>query len=396
MIKSIRLQNFEGHRDTLLEFDRGVNSIIGKTDNGKSSIIRAWKWVTQNRPLGDAFVSHWAKTDKKQIEPTIVTIQTDMDTIVREKSSERNGYMLNGLQLEAVGTSVPEEIIATLNIDDINTQFQMDAPFLLSETEGEVARVLNRIVHLDSIDTTLKNIGSMRKEANNERSTLAYELEAVQKEQKEYEHLHDAESLIEQIEMFEEKKEILADKVEDVSDLIQEYKDNQNTIQVEKKLLSATEYVDNMYTYIEQKENIHEQLSSLHTIIQEYARNKEIIDKHMDISEIDIDALETLYRSSHAILSQIDELEYIIQTYTEMTERIDTYSPFVSIDISAIDAAFVEIEDMSRIIDTVEDILDEYITLDNTISKRDREIDLLTEEYNTLMGDTCILCGRAL
>jgi len=55
MIKYLQIQNFQSHKDSLLEFDPGVNVIVGSSDSGKTAVIRALRWLVWNRPSGDAF-----------------------------------------------------------------------------------------------------------------------------------------------------------------------------------------------------------------------------------------------------------------------------------------------------------------------------------------------------
>jgi DNA repair exonuclease SbcCD ATPase subunit len=63
------------------------------------------------------------------------------------------------------GQDVPDEIKNLVNFSSLNLQGQFDSPFLLALSGGEVARYLNKVVHLDVIDKSLYSIGStLRKE----------------------------------------------------------------------------------------------------------------------------------------------------------------------------------------------------------------------------------------
>ncbi len=160
MIHSIRLQNFQSHKDTHLEFLPGVNVIIGPSRHGKTAIIRALRWVMENRPAGDEFKSHWAGK-----EPTIVSIKlTSGEEIIRSKSDSLNSYLLNGESFIGFGQDVPKPVAEILNLDPINTQYQFDQPFLLFDSPGAVARYLNQVVHLEKIDTALANITSLKRQ----------------------------------------------------------------------------------------------------------------------------------------------------------------------------------------------------------------------------------------
>jgi DNA repair protein SbcC/Rad50 len=155
VIKSIVLQNFQSHKDTTLDLHPGVNLICGSSDSGKSSIIRALKWLATNRPLGDSFVSWDSKKGDTEVE-----VEMDDCHIIH-----RVGYYSDGKQeWEAIGTTVPEAVSQALNLSDLSWQSQMDAPFLLSASPGEVARTLNEVADLDKIDSTLVNINRMARD----------------------------------------------------------------------------------------------------------------------------------------------------------------------------------------------------------------------------------------
>ena len=150
MIQSISLLNFQSHESSLLEFDPGVNVIIGDSDSGKTSILRALTWVLTNRPTGEAFRRNGSGS-------TSVTVDTSDGAITRVRSDRENLYYgVNAEKLAAIGTSVPEPVSKVLNMDaDLNLQRQLDAPFLLSCSAGEVAQRLNSVVGLDDIDIGL-------------------------------------------------------------------------------------------------------------------------------------------------------------------------------------------------------------------------------------------------
>jgi len=78
--------------------------------------------------------------------------------IKRLKSKNKNIYEIDGKQYSSFGQDVPEDIKKILNLSSLNLQGQHEAPFLLASSAGEVAKYLNKIVNLDSIDQAMKNI----------------------------------------------------------------------------------------------------------------------------------------------------------------------------------------------------------------------------------------------
>lgn len=166
MIDYLRVQNFQSHHKTELQFDPGVNVIIGTSDAGKTALIRALKWVVFNRAphkrkvKGDSFRSNWGGK-------TVVRIGVDNKTIKHIKD-HHTSYTYNGITFKSTGMSVPKEIVDALNFNEINLQQQFDQPFLLNSSPGDVALHFNRIAHLDSIDHGLKQIQTQIRSTENQ------------------------------------------------------------------------------------------------------------------------------------------------------------------------------------------------------------------------------------
>lgn len=161
MIEKLTLKNFQSHKHSELEFAPGLNAIIGQSDSGKSALLRALRWIVTNRPSGDAFRSDWGGD-------TEATVQMAEGSITRYKNDSGNGYLLEGSKFQAIGTGVPDEIINTLAIDDVNIQQQLDRPFLLDDSPGEVAQHFNRVARLDKIDTSIQIVQSQIRKINAE------------------------------------------------------------------------------------------------------------------------------------------------------------------------------------------------------------------------------------
>jgi DNA repair ATPase RecN len=198
-IKSIQIQNFQSYKSTKLQFDPGVNVIVGSSDSGKSAILRAMLWAIFNRPSGESFKSYWGGD-------TAIDIELEDKTISREKGKE-NLYIVSSdnpdeaeIEFKAFGTGIPEEIESLLNISDINIQRQMDAPFLLSSTPGEVGRILNQAVRLDIIDRAQSNIRSTLKQEKNSLLNAQGTMANKQEELEKYKWLQKAEGCVAKLE----------------------------------------------------------------------------------------------------------------------------------------------------------------------------------------------------
>lgn len=153
MITSLRICNFQTHKRLELDFEPGVNCIVGPSDVGKSSVVRALGWVVFNRPLGEAFVRDGAKSCS-------VEVKTDTVTVKRVRSSKRNAYVVDGTELVATKGDVPEQVSLALQLSPVNFQNQHDGPFWFCTTAGDVSRQLNAIVDLATMDDLLARLAA--------------------------------------------------------------------------------------------------------------------------------------------------------------------------------------------------------------------------------------------
>ena len=161
MLERLRLRNFQRHEDFRVVFDERVTTFVGTSDAGKSSVLRALKWTMMNRPSGSAFVKHGEK------EATAM-LWVDGCRLTRRKGKGVNKLVLDGTELEAFGTELPEPIRQLCNVDDANFQGQHDSPFWLSLTAGQASKELNAVVNLDGIDRALAAVLQMERKARTE------------------------------------------------------------------------------------------------------------------------------------------------------------------------------------------------------------------------------------
>jgi len=225
MIKTIYLENFQSHKNTKIEFSEGVNVITGTSDSGKTSLLRALIWVTENKPGGEAFRSDWGG------ETSVTIALTNGITISRVKGTH-NKYELNDQEFFAFGTKVPEEIQKALNFNDLNIQEQLEKPFLLDETPGKVAAHFNKVANLSRIDTSQANLKSSalkikqslatKKETKKKLKANLKTFDSLEKREIELEVLEESEkTLLNQIKSFTK----LTKLVEDIKKVNQKLKE---------------------------------------------------------------------------------------------------------------------------------------------------------------------------
>lgn len=169
MIGELSISNFQSHKDTVVELCDGVNAFVGDNGAGKSVLVRGLWWLAFNRPTGDEFLSWWASLCE-------VSAIVDGQRVVRRKGKGVNEYLVGDKLFRAFNQEVPVEVTAALRLSELNFQRQMDSPFLLSSGAGEVARYLNEVARLESIDVAMEGITSALRATS---ATLAAEQSTI-------------------------------------------------------------------------------------------------------------------------------------------------------------------------------------------------------------------------
>jgi len=183
-----------------MDLSPGVNVIVGPSDCGKTAIIRALRWLAWNRPTGEAFRSDWGGE-------TRVEVNLNDEIFIARFRDKENGYNVGELgtnyDLKAMGADVPDKIRDLLNLDDTNLQQQLDSPFLISASPGEVAAYFNRIAHLEKIDLGLRNLAGSLRKLSISLETKEESREKILKELMRYEYVDKAEAELEVLEQMD-------------------------------------------------------------------------------------------------------------------------------------------------------------------------------------------------
>ena len=317
MIKQLSLTNFQSHKKTNLEFSDGVNVIIGATDSGKTSIIRALKWLVFNRPSGDEFRSDWGGD---------TTVELTVDNLpVRRIKSDKHGnlYQKDGIKYAAFGTDVPNDITELLNLNDINLQQQLDSHFLLSSTPGDVAKHFNKIAHLDQIDSGLKNV---QKEINDIQHTITFKEDQVglaEEELKKFVHLEKFETDVEVLEDMQTRFLQNVNNSRLLKTLIEAILATQELIDTQSEILTLEPQLNKVLGWIDERGNIVALQNQLDALIEDLKSIEETIKDHTYIvsAEKPVDDLLSMFVKKAELNDLKDSIEKLIDNITN-TENV--------------------------------------------------------------------------
>lgn len=228
-ISTLKIRNFQSHKNTQIKFFKGINLICGKTDSGKSSIRRALEWATKNKPSGNSFRSNWGGD-------TYVELSFKNASIKRIKGNNRNEYQLNGSKYKAFGQNIPDNISKLINIGAVNIQRQFDPVFLFSKSPGEVAKHLNETVDINIIDKAQANISRVIKKEAREIERQKQDKASLKAELNSFKWITEAEKQIAIVEKLEKEIQEIKEKILSIQKTLNEIE----TIKTKEKEIAKT------------------------------------------------------------------------------------------------------------------------------------------------------------
>ncbi|MGB9903674.1 MAG: AAA family ATPase [Desulfotomaculales bacterium] len=195
-IKSITLENFQSHVKTLIEPAPAgkLTVIVGPSDSGKTSIIRALRWLFYNVPQGTDFINVRASAARVAVE------YAGGRRVVRERHSRNyNRYTVDEQKFEGFGSGVPLEVqeatgVRPVTIGDLefnlNLAEQLDGPFLgKSVSTGARAKVLGKLAGTEEIDYAQKQLNTDLYRRRQEEKALTAEIAGLEEQIKEFDYL---------------------------------------------------------------------------------------------------------------------------------------------------------------------------------------------------------------
>lgn len=198
MLRSLRIENFQSHKDTLVQFSPHLTIIVGENNSGKSAIFRSVSKVARNIPEGTGFVRFGEREVK-------LTLTTDQGVVVRafdpKKGTPGNQYFVNGMPLTGFGREVPLEVKPVVGMSDVvsftdtpldlNFQRQTDRFFLISHTGSVRGKILGKVAGVDVVGRKQQVVTNRLQEANRELKRLEEEKRSVESELEKYKHVDD-------------------------------------------------------------------------------------------------------------------------------------------------------------------------------------------------------------
>ncbi|EIW19962.1 MULTISPECIES: AAA family ATPase [Pelosinus] len=319
IIQAVHLRGWQSHVDSSFHLGPGLNVITGPSDGGKTSIIRAVRWVAFNDPAGEAFINEAVGEAKVAITLTNGII------IEKRRRSGKTAYTLQAPGDEPKifeKSEVPEDVKTVLGIikhsfgdfaATLNFSFQLDAPFLISEPPSAGAKVLGRIAGTEVIDLAIKSVAKDNYRANQERLQTTKDIERIGKELKDFEDLETLKSQLEACEYLIEQVDAAAIR----NDTLAKYEDTY--IQVTTKITGLAQELDRLA----------------------------IVD-NLEIDILNMEKAQQRYDTLLGLYSRLGKLENSI---ADLTHKLDTYTGVDALleEVSTLDKDCIKLSLLSNL-----------------------------------------------
>lgn len=378
MIKSLTVRNFQSHQESRLDFAPGVNVIVGDSDSGKSALLRALYWIRENRPTSTEYIRNGSGTEGKRGAKRLGTAEASIEiqrggrniTITRTRGQDVNQYMVANEPFNALGKDVPAEVTNALKLDKINIQKQIDLPYLILETPGQVAATFNRFTNLDRIDEAIALISSDLRDRAAKKNEVDEQLTTVQAELRGYAYLDGFEKLVE---VYEEVHTELDTALSKNTTLLE-------CIDAGKRFTLAAEKYD------EQIRNKQKTLKQARDLMLEIANFDSKIVK-IEKSELELSRMVEVYQGAQARLDEI--MLHLPSWQKEMA---------LQKKLLALGARVEVVESKATLL---KDALDDITNLGAKLQRAecaltDLHTALSKEKAKLAQIDTCITCGQKL
>lgn len=398
MIESLSISNFQAHKKLKLDLDSNCTTIIGPSDVGKSSVLRALRWVAQNTPRGKDIIRWGEKNEAK------VVLSEEDCCITRRRSASINEYKLttdgggavigdegDGVQVfKAFGDSVPEDVAKILKLSDLNFQGQFDPIFWLSSSSGEVSRQLNSLVALDLIDEAFAYLGQRTSQLRAELKVAEEDFKEASTKVESLEFMDDVDEVLKILEANEECNEKLQRDIATLVDVGKRIGASQSRIQQAETGLGALE---ELIEIADKVRRLHDSWHELNTLAESIDLKLILVSGGQQCCEEGLKLCED-YLNLQIAGAKVRDLEALVGSVKSKSRVAKWQLPLMRCEELLWDANDLKTleKDLDRLIELGVRLKDD----NDRISAHVADLDRYKKTFDDMMGTACPLCGQAL
>lgn len=396
MIQSIRL-TLQSHKNSLIEFHPGVNYIIGKSRQGKSTILRGLIKVGWNRPVQG--MERWVHRHDPRNIPDVEIVTTEGHSVEWRGGSPQT-YTVDGEELSGFGQGVPQAVTDALRLGELNISGQHDRPFLLFDTPGEVARTLNRVVRLDVIDRTLANWAAEKRRNDREVQAQEARIAELKGQEAAFPDLEAGSAILDSLEAKERERQDKAEKIAGLETLgtqLAELRAALAALRVPEGMGEALAWLFDRQAELEVKDRQLFVLNRLNSDIRDYSVRLQQLEPGLR-QENEIAGFLAMQRELEAKSARLAGLEAIQESLGTLAERSAYLSRGLKHDrwVSELLTKSTHLQAKRRHLARLLELNRQVMEAGKAVEAKQAIISQMEKQIKKEFGDRCPLCGQGV
>ena len=393
-IKSVVVRGFKSHMDSTFEYAPGLTVVTGPSDTGKSAgVIQPIKWVTFGEPSGEDFLFTIRDEETQEIvrqaEFGEVIITTDDGMVIKKhRRKGKTTWYLNDMEKPlSEKAETPDEVKLVLGMKQhkygedfetsLNFAYQLETPFILSETPSVGAKVLGKLAGTEIVDKAIGAIGKKVYKARDDKASAQKSIDRTNVELVEYLLLDDLITSVAAVEALIAEVEQYAAKATAIRQLQGRYSlvdDGLAACSIKLKRLEVVPTLTELMAAIDKDLLIADVMYPLY--VKYFGLDEQISQSNRKLRKLEvlpdilklIEELTTAYMDHTAIFSLRDEC-YSLQT--RIKGKDDTLASMAGMLVAS--ELIVRTEEEYKILDALYDLEYRYRTVSlSVLSKQDR------------------------
>jgi exonuclease SbcC len=320
MFKKLKIKNFQSHENSELEFSPGINIIVPENENdpndiGKTSIFRALQLLCFNRPMGGSYFPNDKESGKTEISVELSdSKKISLIKEIKKKEVKKTIYKLDKKPF----SSIPDQIVSALNLSEVNIQQQLDEPYLVTSSGGEVAKTINRITKIEQSDEWISSLTTEINATNRDITKLKQEIKAKKSELKKYSDIDETVALVNRLERIIGKIGKYTDDYDCLLSVNNEIVEIENWLLFNRKnILSLGKLIDEMeeiFVKIISISKEEEALQYLSDLIEDIEKLK-----YVDVRK-ELDALQKMMKEENQLFEEKKTLRELTQIFENVSD----------------------------------------------------------------------------
>lgn len=336
-VTKIILENFQSHEYTELDFSKGFNIFVGESKQGKTAVLRAFDWVYENKPSGKRIIrigSDYARVTVHLSNGYVISRLTEA------KRGGKNGYEITDPdtgEVEYHNTKILPEVQKILGFNPlyIDKDLQFNLNFLKQGTgwfligdqfsAPQKAKIIGGIYGTQYADAVIRDIDSENKRGNEKIKQANEILAQTEIRLKEYDYLPELETSIQFVEKTLKEIQLLKDKKEKLTGLLQKRQKLESEIVENNKSLEAVDELDKAYVLMADLKREEMKRNQLETLLlkRSSAMTKlELLHESLDAVK-DLDEVKRMLRTLNELINKRETLDKVVRKHTLVSGQLE-------------------------------------------------------------------------